>query len=957
MTPRKWEQVQKIFETVLPECFRKRVSAVQRPRAGDAQSETQTDSRPGKGEGGAGFPGSQTLSVVHRHPRHKAAQSLVPGQIVARRFEILRFLNSGGMGEVYEAWDSDLRESIALKTIRPEIASSPSVIDRFKQEVKQARVISHVNVCRVYEVFSHELDSGDRIWFLTMELLEGQTLSELLQQQGRLPAEQAVELIEQIVAGLAAAHALGIIHRDFKSSNVMLVKAAAGKTRAVVTDFGLALNVVTDTHGNPGESMQGTPRYMAPEQERGERVGFAADQYALGVVICEMITSRLPSRRDSTGRVLLPPDHRLSRRLEAVIQRCLAFRPEDRFKEIRDVISALNPERHSISTWIAGTGAALTLMVAGLALVLMRVAGDGGGRVGEVSQLTPDTDLTSRPSLSRNGQLVAYSSDRAEAGNLDIWVQRLPSGRPMRLTNSPAEDVDPNITPDGRSVVFRSERNGGGIYVADVAGKGERLLVPDGRNPRFSPDGGSIVYWVGDRDVTAASGQLFLLSVADHSTVRLAADFKDARLPVWSSDGRYILFTGCRTGDEPMPACSEWWVTSTDGTRVQNTGSLALLRREQIQPIDEIGGWYRDMVLFSGRRGTTTNLWELAIPRTSLQAEGKPKQLTSGDARVVAPSLADNGTIAFEHLTSALHVWRIAHASNRGGAGATKVTQDAAFDISPSISHDGSWLAFSRGVGSPRDIWIKDMQSGGESLFLASVQDKFSPIIDDSGRIIVFEGRDGGVPSVFIAIRGQPTKRLCTGCSNPTGWFDEDRAVLYREGLPSKIKMVDLKTGEASTVLEASDYSLSEATWSPETQYLLFTASRDGNKKQVFAVLLPKSGQAATGAWIPITSELEFSDRPRWSGDGKTIFYLSTRDGFSCVWGEHFDLSGKVVSRPFAVMHYHNTRFSPAAVAGRSFNLSVSGDSVYLNVGEINTSVWTGVLKYRVFFSFLNWPR
>lgn len=959
MTPGKWKKVQKIFDTVLPERFRKRVAAVQRPRVGDGQSETQTESRPAASERAAGSPGTPTLSLVHRHPSHKASQSLDPGQIVAGRFEILRFLNSGGMGEVYEAWDSELRERVALKTIRSQIASSPSVIDRFKREVKQARVISHVNVCRVYEVFSHEQASGDRIWFLTMELLEGQTLLERVQQQGRLQSKQALELIEQIVAGLAAAHELGIIHRDFKSSNVMLVNVGAGKTRAVVTDFGLALNVLTDLHCNSEESKQGTPRYMAPEQERGGRVGFAADQYALGVVICEMLTGQCPSRRDSAsgrGKALLPPNHRLGLRWEAVILRCLEFRPEDRFHEVRDVISALNPARRSRSTWIAGAGAALTVMVVGVAL--LKVAGDGGRRVEEVSQLTPDTDLTSRPSLSRDGQLVAYSSDRAEAGNLDIWVQRLPSGRPIRLTSNPAEDVDPNIAPDGSSVVFRSERDGGGIYLAEVAGKGERLLAPNGRNPRFSPDGGSVVYWVGDPDETAASGQLFLLSIADRSSVRLAADFRDARLPVWSSDGQYVLFTGCRTGDQPMPTCSEWWVTSKDGARVQNTGSVALLRGEQIQPIDEIGGWYRDTVLFSGRRETTTSLWELAIPRTTLRGEGKPRRLTSGDAREVAPSLADNGTIAFEHLTGALHVWRIAHASNRKDVGATKVTQDAAVDISPSISHDGRWLAFSRGLGGPRAIWTKDMQSGGESLFLASAQDKFSPIIDDSGRTVVFEGRDRGVPSIFTATRGQPARRLCTGCSNPTGWFGEDRAVLYREGLPSKIKMVDLSTGEARVVLEASGYSLSEATWSPETQYLLFTASRGGNTKQVFAVSLPKSARSATGEWIPITGESEFSDRPRWSGDGSTIFYLSSRDGFSCVWGQHFDTeSRRVTSRPFAVMHYHNPRFSPGKVVNRSFNLSVSGDSVYLNVGEINTSVWTGVLKHPFFFSFLNWPR
>ena len=172
--------------------------------------------------------------------------------------------------------------------------------------------------------------------------------------------------------------------------------------------------------------------------------------------------------------------------------------------------------------------------------------------------------------------------------------------------------------------------------------------------------------------------------------------------------------------------------------------------------------------------------------------------------------------------------------------------------------------------------------------------------------------------------------------------------------MPSKIKMVDSKTREEKVVLEADSTSLNDASWSPQNQYLLFTASKDGNTKQVFAVLFPKSTRVVTGEWIPITSESEFSDRPRWSGDGKTVFYLSTRDGFSCVWGQHFDIeSGRATPKPFAVMHYHNPRFSPARVMSRSFNLSVSGDSIYLNVGETNSSIWTGVLKPRISAPFL----
>src|SRR5207244_12307649 len=130
---------------------------------------------------------------------------------------------------------------------------------------------------------------------------------------------------------------------------------------------------------------------------------------------------------------------------------------------------------------------------------------------------------------------------RAQAGDLEIRVQHLPSGTPRRLTTSPAEDVDRSLAPDGSAVVFRSERDGGGVYIVDVAGGEERLLARNGRNPRFSPDGRTIAYWIGDNDATTASGQLFLLSLADGVSVRLAADFKDARSPVWSSDVLHIL--------------------------------------------------------------------------------------------------------------------------------------------------------------------------------------------------------------------------------------------------------------------------------------------------------------------------------------------------------------------------------------------------------------------------------
>jgi eukaryotic-like serine/threonine-protein kinase len=147
-------------------------------------------------------------------------------------------------------------------------------------------------------------------------------------------------------------------------------------------------------------------------------------------------------------------------------------------------------------------------------------------------------------------------------------------------------------------------------------------------------------------------------------------------------------------------------------------------------------------------------------------------------------------------------------------------------------------------------------------------------------------------------------------------------------------------------VLSRSGTSLGESDWSPENQYLLFTLLKEDGERQIFAVHLPKSTGSAEGKWIPITSGSDWSARPRWSGDGKYIYYLSSRDGFSCVWGQRFDPNtGKISGSPFAIKHYHDLRTSVGIITSRAFNLSVAGDAIYLNVGEETSSIWSGLLR------------
>ncbi|MEM9554713.1 MAG: protein kinase [Acidobacteriota bacterium] len=280
------------------------------------------------------------------------------GEVVAGRYLIVAHIARGGAGEVFEAEDLALGGRVALKTIRSDREIGAEAIERFKREIQLARQVTHPNVCRLYDLGRHPGASGQDVLFLTMELLGGPTLEERLRREGPMTESEALPLVRQMVAGLAAAHRVGVVHRDFKSANVMLVPETAepGGLRAVVTDFGLARGDVRagDPRLTREHRMVGTPAYMAPEQVRGEDATTASDVYALGIVLYEMVTEATPFETESGISTAIrrltqaPPSPRRRRpdldpRWERTILRCLEREPERRFASVDEVVAALDP--------------------------------------------------------------------------------------------------------------------------------------------------------------------------------------------------------------------------------------------------------------------------------------------------------------------------------------------------------------------------------------------------------------------------------------------------------------------------------------------------------------------------------------------------------------------------------------------------------------------------------------
>src|SRR4051794_39797762 len=229
-----------------------------------------------------GSPGSEADDISRVTSSAEDEGRFVPGTLLGGRYRIIGLLGRGGMGEVYRATDLTLGQSVALKFLPEEASRNQRLLERFHGEVRVARLVSHPNVCRVYDIGEIE-----GMPFISMEYVDGEDLASLLLRIGRLPADKAVETSRKLCAGLTAAHDRGVIHRDLKPQNIMINK----RGEVVIMDFGLA--AISDQLSG-AEIRNGTPAYMAPEQLKGAAVTAKSDIYALGLVLYELFTGRRP---------------------------------------------------------------------------------------------------------------------------------------------------------------------------------------------------------------------------------------------------------------------------------------------------------------------------------------------------------------------------------------------------------------------------------------------------------------------------------------------------------------------------------------------------------------------------------------------------------------------------------------------------------------------------------------
>jgi len=414
-------------------------------------------------------------------------------------YRIVEKLGEGGMGEVYLAEDMKLDRKVALKVLPPDLAESAERRARFEREAKAVAALNHPNIVTV-----HSVEESDGLHFITMELVKGKTLTELLPRNG-FALDRFFALAVPLADAVAAAHQEGITHRDLKPDNVMVT----GDGRVKVLDFGLAKplkgfagsaasELPTQTKTAEG-IIVGTLAYMSPEQSQGKSVDARTDVFSLGVVLYEMLTGRRPFDGETPAEMLssiikdAPAEMKtpVPRRLWKTVERCLAKNPVERYQSVIDLrhdlaeireelqeVAAASPGKPSWK-WLAAALVAASALAALLTLVSREPSEEGLPRFMNPVQITSATGVEDNPAWSPDGRTLAYTSTPGrESRRDDVWVAQLERTQPVSRTKEyEGFDCCPSWSPDGAEIAFWSDREGGGYFVMSALGGPARKLI------------------------------------------------------------------------------------------------------------------------------------------------------------------------------------------------------------------------------------------------------------------------------------------------------------------------------------------------------------------------------------------------------------------------------------------------------------------------------------------------
>ena len=544
------------------------------------------------------------------------------------------------------------------------------------------------------------------------------------------------------------------------------------------------------------------------------------------------------------------------------------------------------------------------------------ISADGGLPGVQLSQITRDAGLSHEPALSRDGKLLAYASDAGQNGGMDLYVKQVAGGQPIRLTFDGAGNSRPDFSPDGSKIAFRSNRSGGGIYEIPAFGGQSRLLARGGYRPKYSPDGSKVAYWAGSATIYATvpgTASVWVVRVEGGQPQRVAPGLTAARTPIWSPDGKRLLFVGYTSAKLYEDASLDWWVIPVDGGDGVKTGLRDALNRAGLPirsgfvPTPFCWPGDTNAVIFSRNSGDAVNIWEIGLSPQTGKVSGVPRRLTVGPGVEDEASCASGGAMAFTSLESGSHIWSLPFDLNRGEptGHAVRMTSGTGHRGFPSLAKNANQIAFFSDQSGPTNIWKRDLVTGNESIVGSSPDLQRFPAISPSGAKIAYGVNEkDGTRTVYVAAAGSEPEEVCEGCVRPTDWSSDEKSLLIFAGTPYQIDLFNVATHQQTILLKHATDHVLYGRFSPDNRWISFTVRTSPTRARVAIAPFDGPRPIPESSWIPIADAWP-EDWADWSPDGRTLYFPSERDGHRCLWGQRIDSVGHPVGEPFAAWHFH----------------------------------------------------
>ena len=905
------QRIEEVFRAAagLPQA--ERAAYLERTCAGDQELRREVESR----------LSDDATELLAETPFAAAVNRRLPmGQMVGP-YRITGLLGEGGMGVVYKAADTRLERTVALKFVK--IAFS----ERFQREAKAISSLNHPHIATLYDIGHHE-----GVPYLVLEHIQGKPLT------GPMPLLAALDCAVQVAGALEAAHAAGIVHRDLKPANILVAPQGGVK----VLDFGLARHVRRaggcDTHTVSGV-VAGTVAYMSPEQAEGQEVDTRSDIFSFGCVVYEMLSGRKAFRGKSVASVIAAllerepePLSGIPDELRHVLCRCLRKDPTRRWQHIGDVRLGLEDVKAAVERgpesvpkpgrrWRLALSSLLCIALAAtsyLAWKNFRAAPEMGRQL--FTQITDDAGQEVNPNLSPDGRSVVYSA--RDAGHWDVYLLRVGGKNPVNLTKDSASDeTQPVFSPDGARIAFRSERDGGGIFVMGATGESVRRLSDFCYLPAWSPDGKEIAcstvspYRPDVREVI--SSQIYAIDVESGNRRLVSRSVMDAVQPNWSPDGRRIAFWGVREGARDI------FTVSRDG---QDVAPVTADEALDWNPVWAPDGKY---LYFSSDRGGAMNIWRVRVDTASGKPAGEPEPVNVPSTYATGISFSRDGQrMAYMNCLRSSNLYRAAFDPSREATAGlpTPITQGIKETLYPSVSRDGAWIAFTLQGLHEDMVAVKPDGSQMRRITEDAARDRAPRWSPDGSQIAFMSSRSGRFEIWTVRPDGSGLKQVTDasphgGVSYPA-WSPDGRRMTYN--LPDQMGYII----EVGKPWQEQQPQLVSAELPDRSWFWVNDWAHDGGRLAGTVQRLD-GGTFGIGVYSPETGKLEqltnFGQLPRWLPDGRRLLFHAR--------GRIY-LAGPAANRTKEILAVPEGTINPY------FDLSWDGRMIVFSLEAMESDIW-----------------